>query len=38
MILPVIAIATGTGKTFVASSLMYRLLKSKFAKMVGACC
>jgi len=29
-----LAMATGTGKTFVASALMYRLLKSKFAKRI----
>ncbi|AJZ76192.1 restriction endonuclease subunit R [Candidatus Nitrosotenuis cloacae] len=29
-----LAMATGTGKTFVASALMYRLLKSGFAKRI----
>lgn len=29
-----LAMATGTGKTFVASALIYRLLKSKFAKRI----
>lgn len=29
-----LAMATGTGKTFVASALMYRLLKSKYVKRI----
>lgn len=29
-----LAMATGTGKTFVASALIYRLLKAKFAKRI----